>query len=731
MKPYFLIYISFILFTVPLYSQRQNMSINSSWKISMDDQADFSQSEFNDSKWDTAELPLKLELPKGGGFFWLRSTMTVPELLSGQQMWFTGGKILAAYDLYINGEYLGSRGRLPDDYYLKLHNNELIFIPEAIHQGSELNIALRCYYSSIQASIPGFALVNHDEKKWLHGIPVFFNTRMYVILAAICLFLGIYFIVQFVGNSEDSASLWYSLSLLMITIYFFDMGSEVVLVDLLQNAIARSAMVGSLGFLLLFFIQFFDMRGYKVMRRIVLVSVTIVTFAFILNFRNNVANNIIFKLSLLPVFSVILFALSTAIKAVRHKNPDAWPILIGLIIGLGFAIHDIIYQVLGVHPFAWLQGITFFMLNLSVFVAMSARAARAQKENRQFSFEMAEQNTRISGIVTSVQNMMDETSDVTQTLTVAVRDMSDEIGLSNNNANEISDLILQQRQGLDSASSTINHLLQSIQTVNRELEAEAISIESSANDTATLIEGFSAVSDMLRNTSVFTDRLSDITSQGNDHMARLSTTMQTVQELSKQIRSVAEALNDFAERTSLLSMNASIEAAHAGSRGAGFAVIAQEIKKLAAASAERAAKINELVKEIEQAVHDTAHHSDTVRNSLQEIAVGATETATRIHEASNHTEQQQRAGIAISSEATKLSESAQRMIHEVSSQKTFSSEVHTSMSTLTTCVSSTEDAAAAILERNRNLENQSTQVRQATDRSQAVSTELKRLLIVP
>lgn len=137
-----------------------------------------------------------------------------------------------------------------------MHQNELIFIPATIIQGGDLDIALRCYYSSVQVDLPGFSLANQEEIKWLTGIPVFFNMSMYVILAAICLFLGIYFIVQFVANSDDSASLWYSLSLILIAVYFFDMGSKVVLIDLLQIAIARSSMVASLGFLLLFFMQY-------------------------------------------------------------------------------------------------------------------------------------------------------------------------------------------------------------------------------------------------------------------------------------------------------------------------------------------------------------------------------------------------------------------------------------------------------------------------------------------
>jgi len=718
----------FYLFTSPLFGQRISAAIDSSWKFTDYNLPEFSQPQFNDSSWESIALPTDLSLAKGGAFFWLRARITIPQELRNQKIWFDSGKTGAAFDLYINGQYLGSRGRLPPDYHLRQQSNEIFFIPESALQSGELVIALHCYFSSVTVDLSGFSLINQKEADWLGGVQVFFNMRMYVILAAICLFLGIYFFVQYAGNNEDSASLWYALSLLLIAIYFFDMGSEVVLADLLQIAVARSAMNASLGFILLFFMKFFGTRGYAIMKRVVPVSYTLLTIAYILNYRNNVAIDTIFNLSLLPVFSIIIFALLTVIKAARRRNPDAWPILGGLIIGLGFGVHDILYQVSGQQPFAWLQGITFFMLNLSVFVAMSARAARAQRDNIRFGKDMTEQHEKMRCMVTSVQTLMHETSGVSETLDTTVKDISDEVRLSNNTAAEISNMIQQQRQGLESASKAIEQLLRSIHTVNNELETEAVSIEASANDTASLIKGFSAVSTMLRETAVFTDTLEKVTNRGNTDMVVLSRTMDTVRDLSGQIRSVVDALNDFAERTNLLAMNASIEAAHAGSSGRGFAVIAQEIKKLAAASSERAGKITELVQSIDAAVKNTVQTSAAVRQSLQEIAAGADETAKRIREASAHTEQQQRSGAAIAAEAANLSASAQKMIGEVGTQKSFSGEVRDSMTALSGISVRTETAADAIMARNSRLEEQAAQVRQATKRSQAVVAELQRLL---
>jgi methyl-accepting chemotaxis protein len=211
-------------------------------------------------------------------------------------------------------------------------------------------------------------------------------------------------------------------------------------------------------------------------------------------------------------------------------------------------------------------------------------------------------------------------------------------------------------------------------------------------------------------------------------MALLHKTMEKVRDLSVQIKSVVEALNDFTERTNLLSMNASIEAAHAGTAGRGFAVIALEIKKLAAASAERAAKIAELISAIDQSVAGSFETSGIVRQSLAEIAAGAKESARLIHNAARQTDEQQTAGQAIAAESEKMAAAAQRIHQEVAQQGVDSAKVRAGMDQLSVSVRETGQAAQAIVERNAQLDLQARQLRQATDRSKAVAAELAGLM---
>lgn len=106
--------------------------------------------------------------------------------------------------------------------------------------------------------------------------------------------------------------------------------------------------------------------------------------------------------------------------------------------------------------------------------------------------------------------------------------------------------------------------------------------------------------------------------------------IQTITELSvhsKNIGQIVKSINDIAEETNLLSLNASIEAARAGAAGRGFSVVATQIRKLADQCLASAGKISNIVNEITKATKDAVSTAQTAESIVDEQVEAVAATA--------------------------------------------------------------------------------------------------------
>lgn len=116
-----------------------------------------------------------------------------------------------------------------------------------------------------------------------------------------------------------------------------------------------------------------------------------------------------------------------------------------------------------------------------------------------------------------------------------------------------------------------------------------------------------------------TDRTGIEVKIGNAHMSDLRQAMADIYDSSQQISNIINSIKDVALQTNILSLNAAVEAARAGAAGAGFAVVAEEVRELALRSSRSAKDTEKLITATLEAVERGSQITNSTADSLDVI----------------------------------------------------------------------------------------------------------------
>jgi methyl-accepting chemotaxis protein len=113
---------------------------------------------------------------------------------------------------------------------------------------------------------------------------------------------------------------------------------------------------------------------------------------------------------------------------------------------------------------------------------------------------------------------------------------------------------------------------------------------------------------------------------GDENMKKLTVTVREINDASKGIHKILQAIEDIAFQTNILALNAAVEAARAGQHGRGFAVVAEEVRNLAANCADAAKETAGLVNVSTQKAEKGEQLAAVTAQSLSKIVTGITQS---------------------------------------------------------------------------------------------------------
>lgn len=265
-------------------------------------------------------------------------------------------------------------------------------------------------------------------------------------------------------------------------------------------------------------------------------------------------------------------------------------------------------------------------------------------------------------IADSINEMVGQLRGIVRNVQDATLQVSSSASSIRDTTQQLSSGSAAQARQIQSTSTAVAQMAGAIQTVSSTTQQSA-EVAHQARETAH--RGALAV----RNTVEGMERIRDQVQDTSKRIKRLG-------ETSQEIGEIVQLIGDIADRTSILALNASIQAAMAGDAGQGFAVVAEEVERLAERANEATKRIGSLIKSMQT---ETAEAMAAMEESTREVVTGtklaheAGETLVAIDEVSSELAQRIRSISEATREQAATAESVAKLMTEISEVTTATS----------------------------------------------------------
>ena len=237
--------------------------------------------------------------------------------------------------------------------------------------------------------------------------------------------------------------------------------------------------------------------------------------------------------------------------------------------------------------------------------------------------------------------------DLTGQMTATAGDGTSLLASIMNMQSNLRDTITQSRRAAEQVASAAGSLATNSQQVSRSSSQQSEAAASMASAVEQITVSLGQVSGSADNARRLAEETGKLSTEGKglvestvaeinkiaDSVGNSSSVIGTLGDQSNQISSIVNVIKEIADQTNLLALNAAIEAARAGEQGRGFAVVADEVRKLAERTTASTQEIAGMIGAIQQGTQNAVRGMEGGRNQVSEgvhMAAKAGESITRI-----------------------------------------------------------------------------------------------------
>jgi len=275
--------------------------------------------------------------------------------------------------------------------------------------------------------------------------------------------------------------------------------------------------------------------------------------------------------------------------------------------------------------------------------------------SRSYNQSMTEFSKMISAIKSKAQDLSEIGTNLASNMTETAAAMNQIAA----NIQSVKGRVLNQSASVTETNATMEQVTNNINKLSTQVDRQTVAVSQASSGVEEMIANIQSVTATLVKNVQNVKELQDASETGKTSLQEVASDIQEIARESEGLLEINSVMENIASQTNLLSMNAAIEAAHAGESGRGFAVVADEIRKLAESSSEQSKTIGVVLKKIKESMDKITRSTDNVLNKFEAIDQGVKTVAEQEGAIRRAMEEQSHGSKQVLSAATQVGEVTQ------------------------------------------------------------------------
>lgn len=285
-------------------------------------------------------------------------------------------------------------------------------------------------------------------------------------------------------------------------------------------------------------------------------------------------------------------------------------------------------------------------------------------------------------LVLQIGAQLDQLREAGSNLSVNTIETASSVNEMTSNIKSIKGMIDNQYSSLNETRSSVDDISSNLEELNNHISTQAATITQSSTSIEKMVNSIKGEVQSMKELDNYFEQLKKNSDHGNTQVDIATKQIDQVSKLSESLQEANSTISDIASQTSLLAMNAAIEAAHAGEAGRGFSVVADEIRKLAEISAEQSGKIGADLDNILMAIKDSVESSKVASEAFDQVAKMVDQVRSLQLELKREVDKQDSESQQILEALNNMNQTTRNVVNETDKIRTSEESIHSDLEKL-------------------------------------------------